>query len=160
MKIIKITTQELIEKYHKPEFESFCKECKNYGSNYSCPPIDFDRKAFLEKFKYAYIIGEQIANGRCIEPKRLEILEKFLTLEKKYKNSYAVSSTSCGICKKCRRIDGEPCLFPEKARYTLDLFSIDATKLAGEVLGIKIEWNSDKITLLSMFLCNDEIDEY
>ena len=60
-KSVCINTDLYIERYHNPQkFIQFCKECKMYNSCWSCPPFDFETKAYLLKYTSIWIIGTQI----------------------------------------------------------------------------------------------------
>ena len=50
VKLKKIPMEELKENYcDRDKFEKFCKECRNYGSTWSCPPYDFSVEEYLEE---------------------------------------------------------------------------------------------------------------
>ena len=42
------------------KFEGFCKQCRNYGKVWSCPPYDFSIEEYIDRYKYIYIVGVKI----------------------------------------------------------------------------------------------------
>lgn len=68
--------------------------------------------------------------------------ERLLRMESERPESIAVSAGACRICRRCGRIDGEPCRYPERARVSLDAFSLDLTAIARDIFGMPLLWQS------------------
>ena len=118
------------------EFLECCKACGNYGTKWSCPPYDFDVKAYWRQFKRIFVIGVKISfdedmRQRTYEKKELDeimssvlgsekakLSEKLYELEEAYPGSVSLSAGSCGMCGgemvrnhgECTRVaSGEVC---------------------------------------------------
>ena len=42
------------------KFLGLCKQCPKFGQSWTCPPCEFDVKAFVDNFKYAHILGSKM----------------------------------------------------------------------------------------------------
>ena len=42
------------------KFLGLCKQCPKFGQSWTCPPCEFDVEAFVDKFKYAHILGSKM----------------------------------------------------------------------------------------------------
>lgn len=151
---------EFIEKYVDPPlFLEYCKVCENYGKRWSCTPLNILPIEFLNLYSDIWLIGleiilnkdmlkgvvcedfdvpKQINDILCIEKKRLTKL--LIREEKKIAGSQYLFSGGCEICDVCTRIEGKPCLFPEKMRYSIEAMGANVAKISEEILGIKVLW--------------------
>lgn len=68
--------------------------------------------------------------------------ERLLVMESERPGSTALSAGACGLCIQCGRIDGEPCRYPERARVSLDAFSLDLTAIARDIFGMPLLWQN------------------
>jgi len=132
------------------KFLAFCKECGNYGKKWSCAPFDFnplDIWAKYDEFEVtAYILRPE--KGMTMKE-----ASEMLTFEKnrmqaqlqktENENRYVLGAGSCTVCEKCARIEGKPCRFPEKMRYSIEALGGDVVKTAEKYLGMKILWSTD-----------------
>ena len=42
------------------KFLRLCQQCSKFGKSWTCPPCEFDVKAFVDRFKYAHILGSKM----------------------------------------------------------------------------------------------------
>lgn len=181
-RIVKQKALQIIEKYQDIEkFLPYCKECDNYHSKWSCPPLTFNPREYLEKYKNIYIIScqvnydsetinslqnsEEIAtfSKRVLRKIKNQIGTNLLEIEKRYEKTMSISAGACSYCCKCSRKENQPCKKPEKMRYSLDSFGVDLTRISEDLFGIKILWGSDKLpdyhVLLLALLSDSDIPE-
>ena len=152
-----------------------------YNSCWSCPPFDFETKAYLLKYTSIWIIGTQIFPSqfeRSFATKEELILYEqnlltkvrdqldplLLTLENKYPESRACFAGTCHFCtpSKCKRNKNLPCIYPQKIRPSLEALGFDIEHTTSDLLGIELLWSKNNIlpeyyTLVSAFLTNNKI---
>lgn len=167
--ITQIPTSEYIAKYRDVDkFIEFCKVCPNYNRVWSCPPFERESLEGLpvcgiydrDKFSIATIIGVKIDideqtrfRPTNIEERnaltrdilfgvRKEIDEMLLPLEQQIQPSLLYYAGSCRLCapNDCRRVDNEPCCYPDKMRSTLEADGFDIGRTTSELLGIELKW--------------------
>ena len=177
--IIRTIPVERLNDFRDPEkFLSYCRECPNFGTRYSCPPHEIDDELFLGKYSHAHFIltriiydEETILLSKGDKEKQNEILyetrEKVLRdvedqklVKELYTGGVSVSSSSCSLCKTCAVTTGESCRHPEKMRFAIDSFGFDITKIMTELFEIELSWPDDTIPgyqcLVGMFLDDDD----
>ena len=171
---------EFRQKYQDREkYMVYCRECPNYNTVWSCPPLTFDVDAYLERFSWVNVLCAKIILSSQViaeadKPEKIktvgwEILlsvklgmeEKLRRLEKHIPGSVSLSSGGCNLCKKCSRKDGQPCRQPDKMRYSLDAFGFDLTAITKDMFDIDILWCKDRLpdyfTLIHGILTEDEV---
>lgn len=177
----RIGSDEIIKKYYdKERFTELCKACSNYNILWSCPPLNFDPKSYIKKYKNAYIIGTKIIYSQDVigyadtKEKIIECTQKslyvlrgillkiLLQLEKKYQNSLGISSGGCEICSHCSKEDNLPCKNSDRMRYSLESLGIDLGELASHLLDIELKWSDGRqlpeyFTLINAFMTNLEL---
>lgn len=180
-----IPAAEYINGYRdEKKFISFCKRCRSYNHNWSCPPYDFDPGERISGFKNVYLIGSRIIPGKSLTEKhdRLEdsrplvreilnhvrnsLDSRLLLLEEKYPESLAFFAGSCCHCphNHCSRPSGSVCIRPDRMRYSLESFGFDIGRTARDLLHIEIKWAQDGklpeyfILVSALFTNNDTID--
>ncbi len=155
---------EFIRKYqHQEKFLDFCKNCNNYNSRWSCPPLKIDVNQFLLNFDYVYVIGVKIIYDaetitmadttekiKAITTQSLREVKKslsntLLALEHQIPDSISLSSGGCNICEHCKRYDDLPCQYPEKMRHSLDSFGFDLTEITSDLLQIELRWSKGSL---------------
>lgn len=132
------------------KFLAFCKECKNYGKKWSCPPFDFDPLDIWAKYDVFEVTAYILRPDRSVT---MAEASEMLTFEKNRmqtelqrtedENSYVLGAGSCTLCEKCAKTEGEPCRFPDKMRYSIEALGGDVVKTAEKYLGMKILWSTD-----------------
>ena len=81
-----------IRKYRNVDyFLQFCRQCRNYGRRYGCPPFQDDPLAAISKYASVRIIGVKIipndkslpldAANELMEPVTRELNEELLRME-------------------------------------------------------------------------------
>lgn len=180
--IAQIAKEEYIANFQDVDkFIGFCKQCRQYNTNWACPPYHFNLSSYLSDYSTVYIIGTKIipdskirqecTNEEISKKKGFEIIvdarkhldKQLLTLESTYPGSRAFFAGFCILCtQKCTRLAGEPCRYPDKIRHSLESFGFDIGKTASELLHIDLKWSNDGrlseyFTLVSGFFTNQRI---
>lgn len=168
------------KKYQDREkYMAYCRECPNFGTVWSCPPLSFDVDTYLSDFTWVNILcAKIILNDRVIADAdtpdkikstgwdillavKLDMEEKLRRMEKFIPVGVALSSGGCNLCKECSRKDGQPCRQPDKMRYSLDAFGFDLTAITKDMFDIDILWCKDRLpdyfTLIYGLLTKDEM---
>lgn len=179
-RINSVRIPDFIKKYQNQEkFMAFCKECHNYNTLWSCPPLQIDANQFLQAFNYIYIIGvkvvydaETIQSANTIEKVKEitihslrevknKLSETTLALEREIPDSVSLASGGCYFCERCKRCDNLPCQYPEKMRYSLDSFGFDLTAITSDLLQIELKWSKDSLpeyyTLIHALLTKNSV---
>jgi predicted metal-binding protein len=141
----------------------FCKECNNYNSLWSCPPLEIDVNQFLLDYNYIYVIGvkiiydaETIKSAKTpekikeitmhsLKEVKSKLSDTLLALERQIPASVSLASGGCHLCQRCKRCDKLPCEHPEKMRYSLDAFGFDLTAITSDLLQIDLKWSKDTL---------------
>ena len=175
-----IPVEEYLLYYRNAEkFIEFCKECKSYGTCWACPPYDFNVAEVISKYENAYIIGTKIipdntiindveqakqAAHKLLAHARIILDERLLSLEKAYPNSRAFFAGTCFACpnESCTRIEGKPCINPDKVRPSLEAFGFDIGKTTSDLLHIELKWSNngffpEYFMLVSGFFTNHQV---
>ncbi|WP_298594523.1 DUF2284 domain-containing protein [uncultured Mitsuokella sp.] len=168
------------QKYQDREkYMTYCRECPNYGTVWSCPPLSFEVEEYLSGFAWVNILcAKIILSDRTIAeadtPEKIKSVgwemllavklgmeEKLRHLEKALPGSVSLSSGSCNLCSACSRKDGKPCRQPDKMRYSLDAFGFDLSAITKDMFAIDILWCKDRLpdyfTLIHGILTKDEM---
>jgi predicted metal-binding protein len=161
------------------KFITYCEKCNRYNTCWACPPFDFDTAVELSRYKTAWIIGTKIdldndviekhkgwdlctpLTYRIIEEVRRTLDIKLLNLEKEYAGSRTFFAGTCHLCSqdKCTRIEGKPCIFPDKIRPSLESFGFDVSQTSLRLLNVEMKWSRDGVlppyfVLVSGFFTN------
>ncbi|MFC1904513.1 DUF2284 domain-containing protein [Chloroflexota bacterium] len=138
----------------------FCEEnkCGDYNNNYMCPPYvgSLDEiKGQLEEFHWGILLrysrSMEIKKGnREITESKVTFLNKILQLEEFVRGEgiehmWGICGGSCGLCEPCHARLNVPCLYPDKARASLEALGIEVLDLLDE-LGLDNRFYPDKIT--------------
>ena len=156
-----LTVPEWLEKYCQPEkFVPLCRECPQYGKNWSCPPGMTTAAALAGGYRYVQVIGlkvkydEQVLREAEHSPQRTEelrqetyeaakkkMLQALLALEREFPGSTTIMAGGCTLCRTCARAKGEPCRYPEKMRYSYSGLGFDLGRISGsKLLGMPLLW--------------------
>lgn len=150
---------EFIKRYQDQEkFMAYCKECPNYSTLWSCPPLQFTANELLQDFNYINLIAVKVIYTEetiksAVTPEKVKeittnslrevktrLAETVLDLEGEFSGSIGLASGGCHLCVDCTRPDDLPCRIPEKMRYSLDSFGFDLTAITAELLQIELKW--------------------
>ncbi len=143
-----------MERYRDASFfMGLCRQCRNYGSMWACPPFDFDVEARLGQFENVLIAAYRcpLPDGNhfvdeamaLLRPDKEELANRLLELEDEVGGLACGFGGKCPHCRKCARLKGEKCLHPDKVRPAVEAYGFDVGKTVSELLGIDIEWAKD-----------------
>lgn len=143
-----------------PQFLEYCKQCHNYDRTWSCPSFDFDPVDYLKEYRTLRVIGWKInipeeyrlrvysnkeqnlmMENLLAGPKK-DLDRDMLALERENPGSRALSGGSCLYCRPsdCAKVEGKPCRFPEKMRYSIEALGGNVGLTVTRYLGQKLEW--------------------
>lgn len=159
------------------KFLIYCQQCDNYNHKWSCPPLSFDPKTYLNQYKFIYLISVQINytndtinslttkeevnifTRKTLRKLKNKIATALLNLEND--NTTSLSSGGCSYCCKCSRVINQPCKKPDKMRYSLDCFGINLGQVLKDTFNIELLWSSDKLPkyhiLIHALISNEKI---
>ncbi len=139
---------------------SLCCEnkCDNYGKNYTCPPYvgsleeirtklrNFQRGLLFQYSKEIDVRGnrEGVIQTKIDFHNKILRMEELLS-ERGTNNVWGMIGGNCGLCDICKAKSNEPCLYPDKARMSLEAIAIDVLGLLNK-LGLDCDFHTDKIT--------------
>ncbi len=135
-----------------PKFLAFCRECPNYGAHWSCAPFDFDPMEIWGRYDRLRLVALVLLPGedmdlegmlRALPVERDRLLEELLELERANPGALALSGGSCTRCQRCTRLDGAPCRFPERMRYSIEALGGDVGRTASQYLQKPLLWIQD-----------------
>ena len=145
------------------KFMAFCRECRNYGANWACPPFDFDVPEYLDRYDRCCVFGvkmnhdeavlariktsEQAAaySAEIFKTVKDKLLALLFHLEEKFPGSVGASAGGCSFCGPCARSEGTPCPTPGRVRYSLESLGFDVVTISEKLLGVKILWGRDSL---------------
>lgn len=146
----------------REKYLAYCRECENYGTKWSCPPLGFDTEIFLAPYRYVTVAAVQMVfregvvsstpaervkevTLQTIMPIKAWFHEAMLKVEREVPGSVTLSSGGCSLCRACTRPKGGACRRPERMRYSLDSFGFNLSAITEELLGIKLLWCRGKL---------------
>lgn len=151
-------------------------KCRSYGTHYMCPPhigtID-EIKYRLKKFQRGVLLqysqpvnvksaleGFMKSGPEGLIKSMLDFQNKVLSLERSLRKQgieeiWGMLGGNCRLCDPCQAATGEPCLYPKKARNSLESIGIDVITLLNS-FGLDSKFRDDKITWTGCILFNDE----
>lgn len=139
---------------------NYCRQnqCGIYGKNYMCPPYigtlaDIGKKlrGYHRGLLFQYSVPLDVKNDtEGLVRSKLDFHRKILELEKFLTDTgiekpWGLIGGSCGLCDTCNVLTGKPCVYPEKARASLEAIGLSVEALL-ERLGIKLEFLDDRVT--------------
>ena len=164
------------------KFEGFCKQCRNYGKLWSCPPYNFSIEEYVDRYKYVYIVGvkivfdedtlssintkEKISNytTETLHFMKNKIMNEMLKLEKLYPNSTSLSAGGCNLCENCSKLKNIQCVHPDLMRYSLESLGFDVGGVSSKLLNFELKWATetrlpDYFSLIAGIMTNEEISD-
>lgn len=158
-----LTASEWLREYCQPErFLPLCRECPEYGRNWSCPPGVPAARELSERYRFVQMIGlkvlydDEVRRAAAKNPARTELLREqtygaakrrllqaLLLLEETFPDSMTVMAGRCELCTHCAREDGQACRHPEKLRYSFSGLGFDLGRLSGELLEMPLLWQNE-----------------
>lgn len=146
-----------------PKFRIFCEEnrCGRYGANYSCPPdcgtvedmhqqILSEPMALIITSKWK-INGYQDAAGiqHAKEGHNAGVRRLLAAVRQAGYEGFAAGYNGCQICKPCKRVNDEPCPFPEQRVSCMSAYCIDVSALS-QRCGLEFAWEDGWLYLFGM----------
>jgi len=150
----------------EPKFFELCRACKRFGQSWSCPPYGFNAGEKLAAFEWVHLAGlkavpcaQARARTRADEPSRKHYAHAFfeglrppfddalLTLEAAYAPALSLHAGACVLCPReaCARMEGKPCIHPDRMRLSLESCGCDVSRTAEEFLGLPLVWMKDEL---------------
>ena len=133
------------------KFLGFCKECSNYGKNWSCSPFDFDPMQIWNAYSLFKVITYRFYPEEGMDTKEAEELNERLkkafirdvsSVERSIPGSLSLFAGTCSLCAKCAKESGEKCRFPEKMRHSIESIGGDVGKTIKDFFNIDIKWGT------------------
>ena len=139
---------------------TFCFEdkCDHCGKNYMCPPYVGSLEEIrlkLRKFQCGLLLRysksiDVRSNKAGVIKTMVDFHNKVLQMEESLKERgvnpiWGMIGGNCGLCDICRAKSNEPCLYPEKARMSLESIAIDVIALLDK-LGQDNKFYTDRVT--------------
>lgn len=148
-----------------PSFRKFCEDnlCGKYNANYSCPPACGTVQEVQQRLKSGkralvlqtlWDIGSYENKQAVLESKKSHnaaILRFTDTLRKAGLEGFCLGYGGCPLCNPCKRIENQPCAYPDKRISCMSAYCIDVAKLAN-TCGLEFAWNPEKLFLFGMFV--------
>lgn len=72
------------------------------------------------------------------EAAKKKLLQALLALEREFPGSKTIMAGGCTLCRTCARVQGEPCRYPEKMRYSYSGLGFDLGRISEELLGMPL----------------------
>lgn len=141
-----------------PRFDSMCRECRGHGRTWACPPYAFDPMEVWNAYSTILLYAKKTilpaeeteilhapdelskAYMRLLYPVKTALMNELLCLERNTPNSLALFAGGCDICTECARGRGEPCIHPEKMRYSVESLGGDVIKSVTELFDERVLW--------------------
>lgn len=148
-----ISVREYLDKYY--DFNATgarCMKCQNYGKRWFCPPYDYDTvEEVWSNYKELDVIcvkvnTEGLTNDEAIPlffEGRQYLDDKLYALENDTEGSLALCAGFCYRCEKCARLEGKPCIMPDKGRYSIESIGGLVTETVKGLFGFDMLWGSE-----------------
>lgn len=128
-----------------PAFRDLCRSnaCGMYGKNWMCPPdigpvedliceVQSHRTAVVwqtvDELEDSYDFEGMLRAGERIN--RLSRSVRRFLRERKIERFLLLGAGGCRLCKRCAKLDGLPCRFPDEAMSSLEAYGINVSALA------------------------------
>jgi len=154
--IVETDVKSYVDDYRDAErFMGYCRQCRNYGHRYGCPPFDYDPMDVINRYEHVRIIGVKIVPDdrslplseadRLMAPVIGELNAELLQMEAETGGAACGFVGTCPYCggAPCARLAGKPCRHADKVRPSLEAWGFDIGKTAQQMLGIELKWSTD-----------------
>lgn len=152
------------------EFREACavNRCGVYGKCWMCPPDVGDIYELMAKVgEYSHGLLYQLISpledsydieGMTAARKAHSRLGRELYRQLRPmlpQNSLHLSCGGCGVCKRCSKLDGEPCRFPEEATPSLEAYGVNVSET---VKGTSLKYinGANTVTYFGLILFREE----
>ena len=134
-----------------------CRKCRIYNTNWACPEFNEDImdvwneynniELTLIKLRYDDEIKNKVFTSDEIDTllhvslfkEKNNQIRLYHKLEKEL-DAFYLSTGYCSICKKCSRLDGNPCRYPSNKRYSMEALGTLVVKCVKVEFDEEIEW--------------------
>ena len=149
-----VDVAEFVESYVDVEkFQGLCKDCEDYGKNWSCPPFEFEVMDVWNSYEKLKIIAfkidfdeEELSREyddreldfilKRVERMKIKLMNEIYMLEDE--NSYGLFLGKCNLCMKCTREFGMQCKMPFKMRYSIESLGGNVDQCIEDIFDFKI----------------------
>ena len=145
---------------YSQEFRQLCEQnkCGHYSKNWMCPPavgVFEDLKEKASKYKWGLVFQtvhklskrfdfQGMKDAARIHEDVARRVQHHMLDTTGIKEVLPLGVGPCKVCKKCTYVDGEECLFPDKAMASVESYGIDVGKL---LKGCGIPYHNGKNTV-------------
>ena len=152
------------------EFRTPCEQnqCGHYGQNWMCPPgvgsleeceqrVRSYSKGLVFQKVYPLEDSYDIEGMRNAEEDFISMIQEIrdsVPKNNKMKDFMILGAGACPVCKKCTYLQGEKCLFPEKAIASVEAHGIDVKKLL-EDNGLSYVNGVNTVSYVGLLLYNE-----
>lgn len=151
-----IPAETYIAQYRDPaKFLSLCRECRNFGRLWACPPFARDWAPRLARYSLATIFVTKIVppdphmpladSERLFIAERRRIEPMLLRLERETNGLAFAFAGECLHCPKgeCTRPLGLPCRHPDLVRPSLEAAGFDIGLTTEKLFSLPLKWSAD-----------------
>lgn len=144
-----VSVEALMPYYQPTEVEGYCKSCPNYNRIWSCPPHDFTGAEFLAPYKEVKLIAEVITPIKdadlldCFQQARRTLGDELMALADVEQVNVLIAG-NCYQCLRCAREVGEPCVRPERCKYSLESVGFLVAEIADKILDEPLKWGDSQ----------------
>lgn len=144
----------------QPDFRKLCESnaCGMYGRSWMCPPLVGEVDQLIESLKrwrwaVVYQTVDALEDSYDFEG-MMAAGEKMNQLTARVRQALAEGGISpvqllgaggCRVCRRCAKLDGQPCRAPEQAIASLEAYGINVSVLAPQA-GMKYINGVDTVT--------------
>ncbi|MBQ7221848.1 MAG: hypothetical protein IJS02_00060 [Bacteroidales bacterium] len=141
-----------------PRFYECCTQCPNFNVKWSCPPYDFDAEEIWKSHSTVILFASKILtpgellsenhspdeinaiSRKLLRPVKDAMADSLLKMEAETPGSLALFAGSCEICDVCAKKKGEPCLHPDRMRYSIESLGGNVEKALELYFNEKMLW--------------------
>ena len=144
---------DIFKRYHHPRrFIEACRQCPNFGRQWSCPPLAEDYIESLKGYKTITVCAVEIPVQagtpshkavEVMEPEHPLLTDYLMRLEHETGGRAACTIGKCRLCKDfCARLSGHPCRHPDLMRPSPEALGFDLQALLHDLFSIDLQWSS------------------
>lgn len=145
-------------------FRKYCAEnlCGNFGANWSCPPdcgTPEQMQARLQGYASALVLRSDhsiadyrdraaiLAAKKAHNRAALQLAEQ---LRQRNLPGLLIGGGNCDLCDSCARLEGKPCVDPERMFSCLSAYCVHVRALA-EAAGLEFNSEPGKMSLFGLY---------
>lgn len=145
------------------KFRAFCEQniCGRYGANYSCPPDCGEPEELHGRLlaEQSILVVETIWDIDGYEDKDIirkvkaahnaAVLRLMAKLKRSGYSGICTGYNGCPLCEPCKRVENQPCAYPELRISCMSAYCIDVAELATRS-GLPFAWDPAKLHLFGL----------